>query len=222
MGELFHKGAGASEQDIRRLISKHRGMGFTVAFVPAVSLALMINLVWLLASTGQVYACKCAEPGSPSEELEKFSAVFVGRVVSVQHSYDPDAESVTPEDRTTVRIEVSTVWKGAVYEDMYVTTPPTGGSCGFAFTEGEEYIVYAYDSLYDADSYTVGICSRTALLRQAQTDLDSLGQGNNPVAGTGGPVPDSPRDPASCGIWEFFWYLVPGYMRWVGPWCANV
>ena len=77
------------------------------------------------------------KPSSPSEELEKSAAVFAGRVVSVRHSYDPDAVSHSPEDRTTVRFEVSTVWKGAVNESMYVTTPPTGGSCGFTFIEGE-------------------------------------------------------------------------------------
>ena len=204
------------------MIANRQGMGFTVTFVTAVSLALIINLIWFLGNTGQVHACKCAQPGSPSDELRKFSAVFAGRVLSIQHSFDPDAESYSPEDRTTVQFEVSTTWKGAVHEDMYVTTPPTGGSCGFAFIEGEDYIVYAYDSAYDDDSYTVGICSRTALLRQAQADIDALGEGQDPQAGTSGPVPQQPRDPALCGAWEIFWSLLPGYLRWVGPWCTSV
>ena len=82
------------------------------------------------------------------------------------------------------------MWKGVVYEEMYVTTPPTGGSCGFAFEEGEEYIVYAHDSASGDGGYTVSICSRTALLRQAQADIDALGKGDAPRAGTGGPVPE--------------------------------
>jgi hypothetical protein len=141
------------------------------------------------------------EPGTPSEELEKFSAVFAGRVVSVQHSYDPDGESVSPEDRTTVGFEVSTVWKGTVHEDMYITTPPTGGSCGFAFVEGDEYIVYGHDSNYADGGYTAGICSRTALLGQAQVDLDALGEGQAPRAGTGGPSPEQPQDAVLDGAW---------------------
>ena len=116
-------------------------------FAPSslVGLALLVGVLWFLGTPGPVYACKCAVPGNPSEELEKFSAVFAGRVVSVQHSFDPDAGSVVreAEDRTTVGFEVSVVWKGNVHEDMYITTPPTGGSCGFTFVEGEEYIVYA-------------------------------------------------------------------------------
>ena len=207
---------------MRKVIAKRREMPFALASASVLSLALMINLIWFLGNTGQVHACKCAEPGSPSDELRKFSAVFAGRVVSIQHSFDPDAESYSSEDRTTVRFEVSTVWKGTVHEDMYVTTPPTGGSCGFAFIEGEDYIVYAYDNAYDDDGYTVGICSRTALLRQAQADIDALGEGQAPQAGTSGPVPEQPQDPALCGAWEIFWSLLPGYLRWVGPWCTNV
>ena len=179
---------------MRAVIAKRKRMVPTVASVSVVSLALIVSVIWFLGTPGQVHACKCAEPGSPSEELEKFAAVFAGRVVSIEHSYDPNAASVSPEDRTTVGFEVSAVWKGAVYESMYVTTPPTGGSCGFAFIEEEEYIVYGHDSNYDDGGYTVGICSRTALLGQAQADLDALGEGSAPQAGVGGPAPEQPQD----------------------------
>ena len=176
-------------------IAKRPCMGPTVVSVSVVSLALMVSVLWLLGDPGQVHACKCAQPGTPSEELEKFSAVFAGRAVSIQHSYDPKAASVSPEDRTTVGFEVSAVWKGTVHEDMYITTPPTGGSCGFTFIDGEEYIVYA------DGGYTVGICSRTALLGQAQADLDALGEGHTPTAVTGGPAPEQPQDMVAGRTW---------------------
>ena len=167
---------------MRPVIAKRQGTGSTAVRAAVLSLALMVGVLWLLGDPGQVHACKCAEPGSPSEELEKFAAVFAGRVVSIEHSFehsfDPDAASYSPEDRTTVGFEVSAVWKGAVHEDMYITTPPTGGSCGFTFVEGEEYIVYGHDSNYADGGYTVGICSRTALLGQAQADIDTLGDGS--------------------------------------------
>ena len=176
-------------------------MGFAAVFLTAASLALVMSVLWLFGTAGQVYACKCVQPGSPTEELEKFTAVFAGRVVSVQHSYSPNSTSVTPEDRSTIGFEVSAVWKGAVHEDMSITTPPTGGSCGFTFTEGEEYIVYAYDSPYDDGGYTTGICSRTALLAQAQADLNALGDGSAPRAGTGGPLPEQPQDSLAGRAW---------------------
>ncbi len=183
------------------MVVKHQGMMLRVASVSLVSLALLLGVLWFLGNPEQVYACKCAQPGTPSEELEKFSAVFAGRVVSVRHSYDPDAASVSPEDRSTVDFEVSAVWKGTVHEDLYITTPPTGGSCGFTFIEGEEYIVYAYDSAHADGGYTVGICSRTALLDQAQADIDALGEKHAPQAGTGGPAPEQPPDTAIGWAW---------------------
>ena len=186
---------------MRTVIAKLERMGFSVASAVVVSLALTMSFAWFLASPGQVHACKCAVPGTPAEELEKFSAVFAGRVVSVRHSYDLNAASYTPDDRTTVGFEVSAVWKGTVHEAMFITTPPTGGSCGFTFAEGEEYVVYADDSAYGDDGYTVGICSRTALLRQAQADLDALGEGRAPQAGTGGPAPEPPQDSGVGGAW---------------------
>lgn len=173
-----------------------QGNGLTPVSVVAVSFALLVSVLWFFGNTEQVYACSCAQPGSPSEELEKFSAVFAGRVVSVRHSYDPDGRSVTRDDRSTIGFEVSAVWKGTVYEEMNITTPPTGGSCGFTFEEGEEYIVYAYDSPCVEGGYTTGICSRTALLGQAQGDLDAFGEGNAPLAGTAGSAPEESEDMA--------------------------
>ena len=167
-----------------------QGKGFRFSFVSVVSFVLLLNLLWLLGNAGQVHACKCVVPGSPSEELAKSSTVFAGRAVLIQHTYDPSAATFSPEDRTTIGFIVSAVWKGVVYEKMYITTPPTGGSCGFTFEEGEEYIVYAHDSASGDGGYTVSICSRTALLRQAQADIDALGEGDAPRAGTGGPVPE--------------------------------
>ena len=164
-------------------------------------MALMLSVLWLLGSPGQAHACKCAVPGPPSEEMEKFSAVFAGRVVLIQHSFDPNAATVTADDRTTVGLEVSTVWKGTVHEDMYVTTPPTGGSCGFSFTEGEEYILYGYDSAYADGGYTVSICSRTALLSQAQADIDAFGEGDAPLAGTAGPKPEQTQGGGESATW---------------------
>ena len=168
--------------------------------VSLAGLALLLGVIWCLGTPGPVYACKCAQPGTPAEELEKFSAVFAGRVVSVQHSYDPNAASVSPDDRTTVGFEVSAVWKGTVHEDMYITTPPTGGSCGFTFIEGEKYVVYGHDSNHDDLGYAVGICSRTALLGLAQADLDAFGEGHASLAGTGGAAPEQPQDTVRDGV----------------------
>ena len=178
---------------MRRVIASEQGTGSRALQAAVLGIALVVGVFWYLGNPGLVHACKCLQPGTPSEELEKFSAVFAGKVVSIQHSYDPKAAFASPGDHTTVGFEVSAVWKGTVHEEMYITTPPTGGTCGFAFVEGEEYIVYAHDSAYPEGGYTVGICSRTALLSKAQEDIDAFGDGQSPQAGTGGPAPKHPQ-----------------------------
>ena len=186
---------------MRTAIAQPQGKRFTVSSVSAVAFALVLSVLWILGNAGQAYACKCAQPGPPSEEMENFVAVFAGRVVSIEHSFDPGAATVTPDDRTTVGLEVSAVWKGAVHQDMYVTTPPTGGSCGFTFTEGEEYILYAHDSAYDDGGYTVSICSRTALLSQAQADIEAFGDGDAPRSGSAGPKPEETQGVGESSTW---------------------
>ncbi len=177
---------------MRTAIAETQSRGFTV---PAgIAFALVLSMLWFLGDVGQAHACKCVQPGPPAEEMEKFDAVFAGRVVSIEHNFDPNATTLGPGDRTTVGLEVSTVWKGTVHEDMYVTTPPSGESCGITFTEGEEYILYAHDSAVLDEGYSVNRCSRTALLAEAQADLDAFGDGGAPLSGTAGPQPEQTRD----------------------------
>lgn len=163
-------------------------------YITGAGLALLLAVLWLFGNTDQAYACKCVVPGSPSEEIEKFDAVFAGRVLSVHHSFDPNALSYSPGDITTVGFRVSAVWKGAVEENITLATPPTGGSCGFAFVEGEEYVVYAYKAAGDTPNLSANICSRTALLQEAQEDVDAFGKGDPPQGGTIGTSPGQPQD----------------------------
>lgn len=182
---------------MQTIVAKRERLGFRIAPVCVVLLACVFSFAWFLAGAGQAFACSCIMPGSPTEELEKFDAVFVGRVFTVKHSYSLEAKMVNREDRSTIGFDVSTVWKGVIHETTYITTPPTGGSCGYTFIEGEEYIVYASNSHYGDDSYTASICSRTALLSAAQADLEALGGGKAPQAGTKGPAPADTEDTAT-------------------------
>ena len=59
-----------------QVTAEHRRVGFSTAIVAVASLALVLAFLWFLITVGQVYACKCAEPGSPTEELEKSRCSF--------------------------------------------------------------------------------------------------------------------------------------------------
>ena len=72
-------------------VSDSRTMSFPLLAAVLVIAAALSGMLWALGDPGPVHACKCAQPGAPLEELEKFRAVFAGRVVSVRHSFDPGA-----------------------------------------------------------------------------------------------------------------------------------
>lgn len=145
------------------------------------AVALMVGVLVLLSNPDIVLACTCPEAGGPLEEMAVFDAVFAGRVVSVEHTFDPDGGSLSPWDHSKVGFRVSTVWKGDVAESVELVTPTTGESCGYAFEEDTNYIVYASGSAIRG-GYTVDICSRTAPLVEARADIDALGRGQAPGA----------------------------------------
>ena len=98
--------------------------GFTL--IRAV-LIIPLIVLWILVHPEPSYACSCVENGPPIEELANSAAVFMGRVVSVRE-LDPEdplwggAELVSSSDPATIGFAVQTVWKGPLYQTMYLTT----------------------------------------------------------------------------------------------------
>ena len=111
--------------------------------------------------------------------------VFAGEVVAIQGLTRTNVflsrERVISDSADTeellVELRVSTIWKGPAYETIFVTTRRDGGSCGFNFKEGQEYVVYAYAHGFLEGPPTVSYCSRTRSFDQAQEDLKWLGEG---------------------------------------------
>ena len=159
------------------------------------TLIVVITGFWFFTNWEQSNACSCAPPGSPSEALTESATVFQGKVVLVQELVRQDG-LLSSMDPTTVEFEVSAVWKGPAHEIMHLTTPRFGASCGFTFVEGDDYVVYS------RDGSTVGLCSRTASVSNAQADLDDLGEGRAPGAGTVAPTPDVSENGSGggCGL----------------------
>ena len=165
-----------------------------------IRLTLLIPVVaaLLLVQPDLTYACKCATPGPPSEELLNSDLVFSGRVISIQSIDGVDGAASDPDPEVpdfgvySIEFDVETVWKGTVLETMYLTTNRDSASCGFTFAEGTSYVVYAQDDLI------VHRCSRTRLLSEAALDLDELGEGSAPAEGAASP-PESLPESGSAG-----------------------
>jgi hypothetical protein len=121
-----------------------------------------------------VYACSCIGSGTPGTSLRSAVSVFAGKVTSVKTA-EPAGRSI---NSVRVTFEVSRVWKGDKAPWIAAETAMAGASCGFSFSTGEEYIVYAGGS---SAVPQVSLCSRTRLLRNAAEDLRELGQGERPM-----------------------------------------
>ncbi len=119
------------------------------------------------------YACSCAIPGTPEEELALADAVFLGRAVDVKGATQPGS-GLLP-----VTFEPSTVWKGNIGSPLTIYTSDSSASCGVAFSPGEEYVVYA--RLIDGVLVT-SLCDRTQTASQAVEDIKALGTGQTPQA----------------------------------------
>ncbi len=117
-----------------------------------------------------ILACTCAPPGTPTEELQKSDAVFIGSVIAL-----------TPVNRDQsgmflfhkIKFEVKSSWKGVDLGEVTVITAIQSGMCGFPFEQGSTYLVYAFAQ---GDSLLTNICTRTRSLSQAKEDLDELGK----------------------------------------------
>lgn len=144
---------------------------------------LVMGLVQV--DTPQAFACSCAPPGTPTAEMTNATAVFAGVVTNVEA---PTGAIVRSDDPVTVTFEVTQVWKGPRRQTLIVTTVRDSATCGYNFTAGQAYLVYARG---ETDALTVSLCSRTAPLITALTDLYQLGEGAAPQSAQ----PTPPRSP---------------------------
>lgn len=137
----------------------------------------LIGIPFLSISPAPAQACSCAMPSPVSEELERKTAIFSGRVTQItEPEWGPTRSSAAPVE---VRLEADTVWKGEVSQIATIYTAMSTDSCGYGnFRVGQEYLVYAYGS---PDRLETGLCERTTLLSGAAEDLQQLGAGYAPL-----------------------------------------
>ena len=143
------------------------------------SVALLVGaLLALLPDCAS--ACTCAAiGGSPQQRAERAlkesSAVFAGEVVD--HKRGDTIWGGVPS--TTVSFRVSEVWKGPKRETLEVSTPSQGIACGYSFSEGPKYLVYADDKMI------VDVCGETKPVSEASELVEALGNGETPGEGGG-------------------------------------
>ena len=130
------------------------------------SLLLLVAFLWLGAETAS--ACSCAPARSAADELERSTAVFSGKVVEIRSR----KQSGNIFRGVEVVFRVEKAWKGVKGRTVSVFTASHGAACGYGFTQGRTYLVYAYGA---ADGWlSTNICSRTRRLKDAREDVNEL------------------------------------------------
>ena len=129
-------------------------------------------------------ACDCGYSGAPCKAFAATPYVFSGRVTKISSISIKISSGDQYQDRL-VLFEVDHPYRGL--ESKKVVEVVTGfgrGDCGYAFREGERYLVYALPHAATGKLYT-GICSRTRLLADAAADLEYLARKDDPEHGAG-------------------------------------
>ena len=138
--------------------------------------AVLLSAV-IAAPVDVAVACSCMPSGPPCQSTFQVDAVFAGTVRSISALPD-DGPALRPgEMRLPRALQVQFVdilaFRGVQAATVSLVTAGSGPSCGYAFKQGERYLVYANRTV-DGTGLVTGICSRTRPLADAAEDLRFL------------------------------------------------
>jgi hypothetical protein len=141
----------------------------------------VLSFVGLLFVPNIAFACSCSLPPIGKTEKQhiklarkKSQAVFVGEVTEI---IAPKTASGEEAWTAEVRFKVLQTWKGVTTETVSIFTANRCCICGYKFSVGERYLVYAYSSNKDL---ATSFCTRIKLFSEADADLKVLGKNNVP------------------------------------------
>jgi hypothetical protein len=145
--------------------------------------ALFIVAALTHAAENEALACSCnGNGGPPCQAAWTADVVFAGTVRAVEQI---DHETLgAPYRAMLVKFEVERGFLNAVPGPLEIVTGMGGGDCGYRFTTGARYLVYAWKT--PSSRLSTGICSRTQPLDKAEEDIRYLM--SIPATGTGGRV----------------------------------
>lgn len=157
-------------------------------------------------SGGTASACSCAVPG-PRQSVDRAAAVFSATATDVHVG-----ESMLNGGSLTATLRADHVYKGEPDAEFVVFTKAQGAACGYGFTEGSRYLVFA--TVQDSALATT-LCSGNRLLPPGDRPLRlsdrTQGMGEltpELIAALGTPVRvfAAPRPPLTAPTWWSLWW----------------
>lgn len=146
------------------------------------SLAAVFALITAVLWPSPADACSCASWTPPlCESFWRHSAVFVGEVVEITE-IDMRSEAIGNRllRRKRVKFQVERSFRGPTADHLEVHTGMGHGDCGYSFTRGQKYVVFA--SSWNGE-LSVSVCGPTQPLSAAGKTLAHLTEPAPPRGG---------------------------------------
>jgi len=146
-------------------------------------LLLLTVFAWFLTlGIENANACTCAGAGTPCESYGRAKAVFVGTVIGLRENRVSREVARKEDDWAPMiyKFSVEQSYLGVEGSEIEVFTGSGGGDCGYAFKNGQRYLVYAYPYL---ERLITSICTRTKPFSSANEDLAFLGNLSSAASG---------------------------------------
>lgn len=164
-------------------------------------IVLLVGCLIAFGHTSEILGCSCVREKPVCESVGSMRAIFVGKVVGAKQQNEDDGQSY---DVGEIYFEVIEAFAGVNAKAQVTIRSGTGGAdCGYWFTRGETYLIYAYGD--DSSNLSTNICTRTRPLSQAGEDLEILR--NLPPSGSGvrifGEVSEVVKDPFKDGSRQY-------------------
>lgn len=129
--------------------------------------SLASSLVLLLVASS-AWACKCSFP-TVEDDFQNSDVVFSGKALRID-SVEDERRIERPKGRflptVEVELELDEVWKGKEETRVTVLTAMHEPTCGFDFSIGKRYVVFAKarklesdEDTNDAEALYTGLCS---------------------------------------------------------------
>jgi hypothetical protein len=157
-----------------------------------VRLVIAVLLFFMMFATPQpARACSCAPSGSPSMGVSQSDAVFSGKVTNITDNNNVITsffakivlkmgvkQYIAYKERFgghKITFAVKDSWKLVDTTAIQVNTGYGGADCGYEFSVGNDYLIYASHAYGKPGNYLVtSICSRTTDMASATGDLAFL------------------------------------------------
>jgi hypothetical protein len=132
---------------------------------------IVLSMIVVTAATeSESFACICMSSGPPCQAAWASDVVFTGTVLSIEAVEIKTWETVYPSKLVTFSIDRGFI--NSPSGSAEVMTGAGGGDCGYRFTPGGTYLVYARKG--ESSRLSTSICSRTRPIEQAEEDIRYL------------------------------------------------